>query len=68
MLKSTARGVPRFSITSDPRSSSTRRSGETTIAWPHFVFIFDPNSSVHRRELYSLKDWKSVLAKGVMTV
>src|ERR1700687_4731435 len=65
MLSSTALGVPRFSITRDRRSSSTRRKSlpkcararkaETTIV-PFLPVVGGAiNSPFHLSELYSLK-------------
>src|ERR1700733_2053299 len=71
MLMSTALGVPRFSIMSDRRSSSTRfssfpkfaraRKAETTIVpfLPVVVGVVDINSPFQLHELYSLKEVQS---------
>src|SRR5271165_4013673 len=64
MLSRTARGIPRFSITSDRRSSSTRRrslpkfdrrlKAETTIApFLRVIGVLAINSPFHLPEVYS---------------
>src|SRR6266446_707879 len=65
MLSRIARGVPRFSITSERLSLSTRfsslpkldlaRRAETTISSFVTVFVIGMNSPVHLSELYSYK-------------
>src|ERR1035438_8782359 len=72
MLMSTALGVPRFSIMSDRRSSSTRfrsfpkfaraRRAETTIVpfLPVVVGVVDINSPFQLHELYSFPEGQSM--------
>src|ERR1700722_7889100 len=75
MLMSTALGVPRFSIMSDRRSSSTRfssfpkfaraRRAETTIVpfLPVVVEVVDINSPFQLHELYSFQEGQSMTLK-----